>query len=320
MPTCRFISSDGGDRTARIVETGPLVAALTSGNEPRPDIHRPGGRQDDDVATESPQTTKDTHEGSASWWLPTATAIARNMAAHVRSCRTRTMMRTTKRMVRRFATFLTGRGIWVDLDVVESNKERQDWAGWATTRMTRADYVLVIVSARYRLVADGEADGDVHRGAQYEARILREWLYGDPDTWRRKILPVVLPGHAVTDIPIFLEPRTNTHFIIEEIDDVGTDELLRVLTGQPRDMRPRLGRLPELGPHVSTKEPDATRTDGILDVDGGVFDPTVPIEDRLDRLDLVLAEVEAERTGSAALARRGRAPHPWRTRGRQSRA
>jgi hypothetical protein len=197
-----------------------------------------------------------------------------------------------KRMVRRFATFLTGRGIWVDLDVW-SNKERQDWAGWATTRMTKADYVLVIASARYRLVADGEADGDVHRGAQYEARILREWLYGDPHTWRRKILPVVLPGHAVTDIPVFLEPRTNTHFIIKEIDDAGTDELLRVLTGQPRDMRPRLGRLPELGPHVSTKESDATRTDDILDVDGGIFDPTVPIDERLDRLDLVLAEVEA---------------------------
>jgi hypothetical protein len=197
-----------------------------------------------------------------------------------------------KGMVRRFATFLTGRGIWVDLDVW-SNKKRQDWAGWATARMTRADYVLVIASARYRLVADGDADGDVHRGAQYEARILRDRLYGDPDTWRQKILPVVLPGHAVTEVPVFLEPYTNTHFVIGEIDDAGIDELLRVLTGQPRDMRPSLGPLPELGPHESTREPDATRTDDILDVDGGLFNPTVPIEERLDRLDLVLAEVEA---------------------------
>jgi hypothetical protein len=171
------------------------------------------------------------------------------------------------------AQFLTGKGIWVDLDVW-STEQRRDWAAWASTRMSKADYVLVIASARYRLASTGDSVQDVHRGARYEAGILRELLYGDPRTWRRRVLPVVLPGHALSELPVFLQPHTNSHFIIPSIDDAGIDELLRVITGQPRDRRPPLGELRRLADRL----PD---------------DGPVEIQQRLERLVSVLAEAEA---------------------------
>jgi hypothetical protein len=140
--------------------------------------------------------------------------------------------------------------------------------------MSRADYVLVIASARYRLAGNGDSVQDVHRGARYEAGILRELLYGDPRTWRRRVLPVVLPGHALSELPVFLQPYTNSHFIVPEIDDAGLDELLRVLIGRPRDRRPPLGDLPRLADRVPDDGPNEIRR-------------------RLDRLVSVLAEAEA---------------------------
>src|SRR5437899_1278633 len=173
-----------------------------------------------------------------------------------------------RRMVLELAQFLTRKGIWVDLDVWSTEK-RRDWAAWASARMSKADYVLVIASARYRLAGTGDSAENAHRGARYEAGILRELLYGDPRTWRRRVLPVVLPGHALSELPVFLQPHTNSHFIIPSIDDAGIDELFRVITGQPRDRRPPLGkfRFPDDGPGA--------------------------IQQRLDRLVSVLAEAEA---------------------------
>jgi hypothetical protein len=178
-----------------------------------------------------------------------------------------------RRMVLELAQFLTRKGIWVDLDVWSTEK-RRDWAAWASTRMSKADYVLVIASARYRLASTGDSIEDAHRGARYEAGILRELLYGDPRTWRRRVLPVVLPGHALSDLPVFLQPHTNSHFIVPAIDDAGLDELLRVLIGQPRDQRPPLGKLTRLADRLPDGGPDELRQ-------------------RLDRLVSVLAEAEA---------------------------
>ncbi|HEX5121389.1 MAG TPA: hypothetical protein VFW65_39920 [Pseudonocardiaceae bacterium] len=52
-----------------------------------------------------------------------------------------------------------------------------------------------------------------------------------------KILPVVLPGFSADDLPAFLQPYSGTRYVIPE----QLDELLRVLTKQPRHVQPELG-------------------------------------------------------------------------------
>lgn len=145
------------------------------------------------------------------------------------------------------ARFLTTRGIRVELDIW-NNTTRRDWPAWITDSLGVVDYVLVIASTQYREVADGNATADLHRGVQFEAAALRDLLYANRRIWLPKLLPVLLPGHDLTELPLFLQPYTASHFRIETIDDAGTEELLRVLTGQPRDLRPPPGSVPVLLP------------------------------------------------------------------------
>jgi hypothetical protein len=110
---------------------------------------------------------------------------------------------------------------------------RRDWAGWAVGQIETADYVLVIASPTYKREADGDASPTGRWGVKFEAAVLREKLYTDVPTWLPKILPVVLPGGQVDDIPIFLQPRSASHFVIDEFTRSGVAELLTVLYYRP---------------------------------------------------------------------------------------
>jgi hypothetical protein len=64
--------------------------------------------------------------------------------------------------------------------------------------------------------------------------MFRELLQSDRSKWARKLLPVVLPGGSASDIPPFLQPQTADHYLVEEMTVAGAEDLLRVITGQPR--------------------------------------------------------------------------------------
>ncbi|MFC4853970.1 toll/interleukin-1 receptor domain-containing protein [Actinophytocola glycyrrhizae] len=138
-------------------------------------------------------------------------------------------------------------GIAVEFDLWRADY-RQDWYAWALREIRAADFVIVVASPKYRAVGDGSADGDEHRGVQAEAAAIRELLYRDRKTWLSKILPVILPGRSTDDLPEFVQPVTASHFIIETITDSGAEGLLRVLTRQPRHVRPPRGEVPALLP------------------------------------------------------------------------
>lgn len=141
------------------------------------------------------------------------------------------------------ATFLETRGFAVAFDVWNTGS-RQDWYAWMLREIQTADFVIVVASPRYRAVGDGAAPGDVNRGVQAETAALRDLLYRDRATWLGRVLPVVLPGRSLDELPTFTQPYSASHFVIESISDDGLEELLRVLTGQPSHSRPPRGRIP----------------------------------------------------------------------------
>jgi hypothetical protein len=148
-----------------------------------------------------------------------------------------------------FATFLRSAGIEAVLDLW-SAEARQDWYVWAIREMTDADFVLVVASERYRVTGDGSGTPAEHRGVQSEAALLRELVYTDRATWLPKVLPVVLPGHTPDQIPLFLQPYTASRFHVTSFDTTGTEELLRVVLGQPGYIAPEVGaERPILSPH-----------------------------------------------------------------------
>jgi hypothetical protein len=146
-----------------------------------------------------------------------------------------------------FATFLTEVGIdpildqWVGV-------ARQDWYAWATAQMLAADFILVVASEGYQRMGDGNGPNDRNLGGQAEATLLRDLLQRDRAKWTPKILPVVLPGHDIDQIPNFLQPYTADHYRVKALTTDSADSLLRAITGQAAHLRPPLGPLVSLPP------------------------------------------------------------------------
>lgn len=150
-----------------------------------------------------------------------------------------------KEQVLAFATFLRQAGIDAVLDLW-SVDARRDWYAWAIQEMTGADFVLVVASGQLRRLGDGSDPNLRQRGTQSEVGLLRDLVHADRATWLPKILPVVLPGHAVDQIPLFLHPHTATHFLVSSFTIDGAEELLRVIVHQPVHILPAIGPGPVL--------------------------------------------------------------------------
>lgn len=131
---------------------------------------------------------------------------------------------------------LKAAGLSVVLDVWSAD-HRQDWYAWALREMRAADFVVVVASETYRELGDGTAAG-VNRGVQSEAALLRELVYEDRAVWLPRILPVLLPGHEIGQIPLFLQPHTASRYPVPALTGEGVAELVAVLHNRPAPARP----------------------------------------------------------------------------------
>jgi tetratricopeptide (TPR) repeat protein len=150
-----------------------------------------------------------------------------------------------RRAVLRFCGLLRRLGVDVHVDEWDTDL-RRDWFLWMIDQFRHADYVIVVASPEYRAAGDGNAPADCHRGVQTESAVLRNFLYRDRETWTRKILPVVLPGRSVDEIPLYLQPHCASHYQLPKINAAHARELTRVLT-RDRPSRP--------GPPADTAQP-----------------------------------------------------------------
>ena len=152
--------------------------------------------------------------------------------------------------VRGLWVFLRACGIDARLDLAAA-ADRVDWAAWMTREVRDADRVLVVASPAYKRRAEGDAGPGEGRGVQWEARLIRDLFYADQDAGIRRFVPVVLPGCSERDIPSWLAPASAAFYRVTEFTVAGAEDLLRVLTGQPRVLVPDLGEVPPLPPLAS---------------------------------------------------------------------
>jgi hypothetical protein len=146
-----------------------------------------------------------------------------------------------KTQVRVFAHFLRARtGLDVRLDQWDDH-ERRDWSHWAVDHLTNSDFIVVIASPDYRRRADGLAEPHDGRGSQFEAAIIRDKLTRNLREGTKQVLPVVLPGRAIEDIPAFLSAYSTSRFHVSEITDEGVSELVAAITGRARYPMPEQG-------------------------------------------------------------------------------
>jgi hypothetical protein len=106
---------------------------------------------------------------------------------------------------------------------------RKDWNKWMTIGITRSDYVIVVASPVYRSAGLYDLDDQAHRGVQAEFRVLTSLLAESHESWEPRILPVVLPGRKVAEIPLELQPRNADHYIVPSLTTDGVAGLVRVI-------------------------------------------------------------------------------------------
>ncbi|GHJ42791.1 hypothetical protein Cs7R123_01330 [Catellatospora sp. TT07R-123] len=133
----------------------------------------------------------------------------------------------------RLCALLAGAGVDVRFDQ-EDLHVRRNWNDWTNVQIQRADFVLVVASPMYRQASEGELPPDRHRGVQSEYVRLAEELYRDRVRWTPKILPVVLPGRSVDEIPRTFLPYTADHYLVESLTPAGAQDLLTVLLAARR--------------------------------------------------------------------------------------
>jgi hypothetical protein len=195
-----------------------------------------------------------------------------------------------KALVERFATYLRGViGLDVHLDSWYDNV-RRDWSLWATQHLSEADFILVIASAEYKRRADGMAMPHEGRGSQFEAAIIRDNLTRDLRRETERVLPVILPGRSVDEIPTFLNGYSTTRYHVDSFTEVGVADLLAAITGQgqypmphrgawrggAREPQPVLaGELPWTGTSRGVRR-GAASIDGVQYEDSIVLRPTTP--------------------------------------------
>ena len=147
-----------------------------------------------------------------------------------------------RQSVYEFWVFLRAMGIDARLDM-QAAQSPQDWPLWMEEQVTGSDFVLLIASPEFRKRAGIDAAPQVGRGVQWEARLVREAYYRDVQAGRGRFLPVVLPGRSADELPLWLGPTSQSHYIVKGFSAAGAEDLLRYLTGQPRPTPP-LGALP----------------------------------------------------------------------------
>lgn len=167
-----------------------------------------------------------------------------------------------KDAVRSLADLLRSYGVDAEIDQY-AEEERQDWNEWAHRHFTASDFVIIVASPNMKAYGDGTAPADQNRGVQAEMTVIRDFLQRDRPTWTKKILPVVLPGDTIDDLPDFVGPYALSHYRVEDLTLDGIDTLLRLITSQPRVTRPPLGELPKLPPHPAPTVHEALTADPV---------------------------------------------------------
>ena len=140
-------------------------------------------------------------------------------------------------LVRNLADFLAEQGCDITLDAYEP-PVRGDWDGWATKGILHTDFVAVIASPRMRAVGDGEVGPDENRGLQSELKKLSELLQRNRPAWTRRILPVVLNGYRVEDIPLMFHGYIEDHYKITAFTPEGAKSFLDTVFHEFGGQRP----------------------------------------------------------------------------------
>jgi hypothetical protein len=153
-----------------------------------------------------------------------------------------------KQDVRRLSDLLRANGVDARFDQAAADRP-QMWATWVIQQFREADHVLVVVSPGFPVRAEQRGSPGVGRGVSQEWRLIVDESFADQERALERFLVVLLPGASRADIPTGLYRNSRTVYRVDDFTVAGAQDLLRVLTGQPRYVERGIGPVPIIPPN-----------------------------------------------------------------------
>lgn len=137
---------------------------------------------------------------------------------------------------------LRAEGIDCNLDQYEP-APTEGWPRWMDRQFKDADYILVICTETYCRRFEGREEHGKGLGVKWEGAIITDELYRN-ETVNKRFIPIVFTDADAAHVPERLQ-----HFMRYDVTDESQYEsLYRHLTGQPRVVKPPLGKLRSFEP------------------------------------------------------------------------
>ena len=134
-------------------------------------------------------------------------------------------------------------GIDADVDLFHLD-EMVDWTRFGQVSVEQADRVLVVLSQSWAERWSGKNAATEGAGAAREADTLHGLFSKDQSAWQSKIIVAVLPDVDESVLPLDMDRVPRVRVDPSQVDSY--EDLVRLLTGQPRYRKPPLGSVPEL--------------------------------------------------------------------------
>lgn len=162
-------------------------------------------------------------------------------------------------------------GIDCNLDQYEVSPP-EGWPRWMERQIQEAGFVLMICTETYKRRVEGEEIPGQGHGVRWEGNLIHQHLY-NAGTLNTKFIPVLLESGEFKHIPTPLQGSTFYEAHTEE----GYKYLYCHLTGQPRTLKPKLGKLKELPPR-DRKQDFSNQEPGLEPSTGNVEKELNPLE------------------------------------------
>lgn len=143
------------------------------------------------------------------------------------------------------AATLVELGIDADIDLFHLD-EAIDWTRFGPSGIQNSDMTVIVLSEAWAERWSGTNAPTVGAGAAAEADTLRGLFVRNQAEWQRRVVIVMLPGVADSLVPPDLERVSRLYVDLSDPDSI--EAVVRLITGQPRFPKPKLGRVPVLAP------------------------------------------------------------------------
>lgn len=147
-----------------------------------------------------------------------------------------------------FAATLIELGIDAEIDLFHLD-EPVDWTRFGPKGVQDAELTVIIMSEAWAERWSGTNSPTVGAGAAAEADTLRGLFTKNQQEWQRRVVIVMFPEVADTVVPPDLERISRLYVNLEDPDTI--EAVVRLITGQPRFPKPKLGKVPALEPDAS---------------------------------------------------------------------